>query len=150
MDVILLEKVDNLGNLGEKVAVKPGYARNFLIPTGKAKFATEANIAEFEAKRADLEKQAAEATASAEARKAKIEGLGTVKMIAKAGTEGKLFGSIGPREVAEAITAAGADVEKKEVRMPEGPVRTVGEFPIGLHLHSDVDLEITLAVEAEE
>jgi len=149
MDVILMKKVENLGSLGDKVSVKPGYARNYLIPTGRAKFATAANIAEFEAMRAELEKQAAEALAQAQARKAKAESLVLV-LKAQAGTEGKLFGSIGPREIADAINAAGLEVEKKEVRMPEGPIRTIGDFEIGLHLHSDIDLTLTVKVEAEE
>jgi large subunit ribosomal protein L9 len=149
MDVILMEKVDNLGDLGEKVSVKPGFARNYLVPSGKAKFATAANLAEFEARRAELEKIAAEAKAVAEERKAKAEGL-SVKIVGKAGTEGKLFGSIGPREVAEAITAAGLEVEKKEIRMPEGPIRVVGMYDVGLHLHTDVDVTLTITVDAEE
>ena len=122
-----MEKVENLGDLGEKVSVKSGFARDFLVPKGKAKFATAENVAEFEARRAELEKIAAETLAAAEQRKAKAEDLKVV-ITGKAGTEGKLFGSIGPREIAEAITAAGLEVEKKEVRMPEGPIRTVGEF----------------------
>lgn len=144
-----MEKVDNLGDLGEKVSVKPGFARNYLVPSGKAKFATAANVAEFEARRADLEKLAAEAKAEAEERKAKAEGLKIV-IVGKAGTEGKLFGSIGPREVADAITAAGLEVEKKEIRMPEGPIRTVGMYDVVLHLHADVDVELSITVDAEE
>ena len=149
MDVILMEKVENLGDLGEKVSVKPGFARNYLVPAGKAKFATAANLAEFEATRAELEKNAAEAVLAAEQRKARAEGLKVV-IAGKAGTEGKLFGSIGPREVAEAVTQAGLEVEKKEIRMPEGPIRTVGEFTIGLHLHTDINVNIVITVEAEE
>lgn len=144
-----MEKVDNLGNLGEKVSVKSGYARNFLVPTGKAKFATPDNLAAFEAMRAELEKNAAETLAAAEERRAAVAGLSLV-IAGKAGTEGKLFGSIGPREIADAITAAGVPVEKKEVRMPAGPLRTLGEFEIGLHFHSDVNLNVTVKVEAEE
>lgn len=149
MDVILLEKVENLGDLGEKVSVKPGFARNFLVPAGKAKFATAANLAEFEALRAELEKSAAEALATAEARKVKAEEI-TLLITTKAGTEGKLFGSIGPREIADAISAQGVEIEKKEVRMPEGPIRAIGEFEIGVHFHTDVDLTMTVKVEAEE
>jgi len=149
MNVILMEKVDNLGDLGEKVSVKSGYARNFLVPTGKAKFATADNLAAFETMRAELEKNAAEATATAEARKTAVEALSLV-IAGKAGTEGKLFGSIGPREIADVITAAGVAVEKKEVRMPEGPLRALGEFEISLHFHTDVNLSITVKVEAEE
>ena len=144
-----MEKVENLGDLGEKVSVKPGFARNYLVPAGKAKFATAANLAEFEATRAELEKNAAEAVLAAEQRKARAEGLKVV-IAGKAGTEGKLFGSIGPREVAEAVTQAGLEVEKKEIRMPEGPIRTVGEFTIGLHLHTDINVDIVITVEAEE
>ena len=144
-----MEKVENLGDLGEKVSVKPGFARNYLVPSGKAKFATAANLAEFEAKREELQKNAAEAVALAEERKAKLEALNVV-ITGKAGTEGKLFGSIGPREVADAITAAGLEVEKKEIRMPEGPIRTVGESEVGLHLHTDVNVNVKITVNAED
>lgn len=144
-----MEKVENLGDLGEKVSVKPGFARNYLVPAGKAKFATAANLAKFEATRAELEKNAAEAILAAEQRKARAEGLKVV-IAGKAGTEGKLFGSIGPREIAEAVTQAGLEVEKKEIRMPEGPIRTLGEFTIGLHLHTDINVDIVITVEAEE
>lgn len=144
-----MEKVENLGDLGEKVSVKPGFARNYLVPAGKAKFATAANLAEFEATRAELEKNAAEALLAAEQRKARAEGLKVV-IESKAGTEGKLFGSIGPREIAEAVTQAGLEVEKKEIRMPEGPIRTVGEFTVGLHLHTDINVDVVITVEAEE
>lgn len=144
-----MEKVANLGDLGEKVSVKSGFARNFLVPTGKAKFATAQNLADFEALRAELEKNAAEAMAVAEQRKAKADELKLV-ISSQAGTEGKLFGSIGPREIAEVIVAAGMEIEKKEIRMPEGPIRTVGEFEIGLHLHTDIDVSVTVTVEAEE
>jgi large subunit ribosomal protein L9 len=149
MDVILMEKVDNLGDLGEKVSVKSGFARNYLVPSGKAKFATAANLAEFEARRAELEKLAADALAEAQERKAKADGL-KVTIMGKAGNEGKLFGSIGPREVAEAITAAGLEVEKKEIRMPEGPIRTIGMYDIDLHFHTDVDVTLSITVDAEE
>ena len=144
-----MEKVANLGDLGEKVSVKSGFARNFLVPTGKAKFATAQNLADFEALRAELEKNAADAMAVAEQRKTKAAELKLV-LSGQAGTEGKLFGSIGPREIAEAITAAGMEIEKKEIRMPEGPIRTIGEFEIGLHLHTDIDVSVTVTVEAEE
>ena len=144
-----MEKVENLGDLGEKVSVKPGFARNYLVPSGKAKFATAANLAEFEAKREELQKNAAEAVALAEERKAKLEALNVV-ITGKAGTERKLFGSIGPREVADAIAAAGLEVEKKEIRMPEGPIRTVGEFEVGLHLHTDVNVNVKITVNAED
>jgi large subunit ribosomal protein L9 len=149
MEVILLEKVENLGGLGDKVSVKAGFARNYLVPSGKAKFATKANIEEFEARRAELEKQAAEALETAEERKSKIEGMSLV-IKAKAGSEGKLFGSISTKEIADAITAQGVAVEKREIRMPEGPLRTIGDFTIGLHLHTDIDVDINVTVEAEE
>lgn len=149
MEVILLEKVENLGSLGDKVAVRAGYARNYLIPGGKAKYATAANIAEFEARRAELEKAAAEALATAEARAAKLNGM-TVEIGAHAGSEGKLFGSVGTGEIAEAVTAAGVAVEKREVRMPEGAIRAAGEYQITFHLHTDVDAEITVNVVANE
>jgi len=148
MEVILLEKVENLGNLGDKVNVKPGYGRNFLIPGGKATAATAANVAAFEARRAELEKTAAEAKATAESRKTALEGV-SITIQSKAGDEGKLFGSIGPADIAEAVTAAGVDIEKKEVRMPEGPIRMVGEFEVGFHLHTDVDTNLTIVIEAE-
>jgi large subunit ribosomal protein L9 len=148
MQVILLEKVENLGNLGDKVNVKPGYGRNFLIPGGKATAATAANIEAFEARRAELEKNAADARAQAESRKAALEDV-TVTLKAKAGEEGKLFGSIGPADIADAVTAAGVAIEKKEVRMPEGPIRMVGEFEVGIHLHTDVNTSLQVTVEAE-
>ncbi len=148
MEVILLEKVENLGNLGDKVNVKPGYGRNYLIPMGKAKPATEANIAEFEARRAELEKAAKEALDAATARKEALEAL-SITITAKAGDEGKLFGSIGPIDIAEAVVSAGVQVEKKEVRMPEGPIRMIGEYDITFHLHTDVDAAIKVIVEAE-
>lgn len=148
MEVILLGKVENLGNLGDVVKVRNGYARNFLIPYGKAKSATKANVAEFEARRAELEKAAAEALAAAQARAAKLEGA-AVTIAGRAGTEGKLFGSVGTAEVADALTAAGLTVEKREVRMPNGPLRAVGEFDIELHLHSDVNANVKVTVVAE-
>ncbi len=150
MNVILLEKVESLGNLGDKVTVKSGYARNFLLPTGKAKPATAANLAEFEAMRAELERQAAEALATAEARRAEIEAIGAVTLFSKAGAEGRLFGSVGPRQIADAMTVAGVEVERKAVRMPEGPIRLVGQYQIGLRLHTDVEVNVMLEVEAGE
>ena len=148
MEVILLEKVENLGNLGDRVNVRPGYGRNYLIPTGKATAATPENIKAFEERRAELEKQAAEALAAAEARRAQLEGL-TVTITAKAGDEGKLFGSVGTADIAEAVTGAGVAIEKREVRMPEGPIRVTGEYQIELHLHTDVDASVKVVVEAE-
>ncbi|OBS08730.1 50S ribosomal protein L9 [Acidihalobacter prosperus] len=148
MEIILLDKVENLGGLGDKVKVKSGYARNFLIPTGKAKYATPANIAEFEARRAELEKIAAEAKAAAEARRAKIEGM-EITLTALAGAEGKLFGSIGTQDIAEAVSAAGVEIERKEVRLPEGALRQVGEYEVELHLHSDVNVAIKVVINGE-
>ncbi|MEW6692156.1 MAG: 50S ribosomal protein L9 [Pseudomonadota bacterium] len=148
MEVILLSKVENLGNLGDVVKVRNGYARNFLIPYGKAKAATKANVAEFEARRAELEKAAAEALAAAQARAAQLEGV-SVTIAGKAGTEGKLFGSIGTAEIADALTAAGHAVEKREVRLPTGPLRAVGEYDIELHLHTDVNTTVKVNVIAE-
>lgn len=149
MEVILLEKVENLGNLGDKVRVRAGYARNYLLPQGKAKFATEANLAEFEARRAELEKAAAEALSVAEARSEKLEAM-TVTVTAKAGGEGKLFGSVGPADIADAVTAAGGELEKREVRMPDGPLRVVGEYEIALQLHTDVKATLKVVVVGEE
>jgi large subunit ribosomal protein L9 len=149
MEVILLQKVDNLGNLGDKVKVKPGYGRNFLIPQGKAKAATALNLAEFEQRRAELEKAAADHFTSANARRAELEGK-SVTINAKAGQEGKLFGSVGTVDIAEAFTAAGFKIERKEVRMPQGPIRVAGEHKVELHLHTDVNVEVTVVVVAEE
>jgi large subunit ribosomal protein L9 len=148
MDVILLEKVENLGNLGDKVKVRSGYGRNFLIPKGKAKPATAENIKYFEERRAELEKTAAEAVAAAEARKAQLEGL-TITINAKAGDEGKLFGSVGTADIAEAITQAGVAVERHEVRLPEGALRAIGEYEIELHLHTDVNASVKVVVAPE-
>lgn len=148
MEVILLEKVENLGNLGDKVKVRAGYGRNFLVPTGKATPATEENVAAFEARRAELEKQAAEALAAAETRRDALKDM-VVTIKSKAGDEGKLFGSIGASDIADAVVAAGVDVERKEVRLPEGPLRMTGEYEISFHLHTDVDASIKVIVEAE-
>lgn len=148
MEIILLDKVENLGGLGDKVKVKSGYARNYLIPTGKAKYATPANIAEFEARRAELEKIAAESKAAAEARRSELEGM-TVTLTALAGAEGKLFGSIGTQDIADAVTAAGVKLERREVRLPEGALRQVGEYEVEVHLHSDVNAVVKVVVNAE-
>ena len=148
MEVILLEKVANLGSLGDKVKVKSGYGRNFLLPYGKAVPATADNVKAFEERRAELEKAAAEKLAAAQARGEALEGA-SVTVSSKAGEEGKLFGSIGVRDIADAITATGTEVEKSEVRLPEGPLRLVGEYEIELQLHSDVSVSINLAVVAE-
>ncbi len=147
MDVILLEKVGGLGNLGDKVRVKGGFGRNFLIPYGKAVSATTSNVARFEAQRAELERGAAERLAAAQARAEKLAGL-KVTISANAGDEGKLFGSIGTRDVADAVTAAGHEIGKHEVRMPNGVIRAIGEVEIDLQLHSDVTTTITVAVVA--
>lgn len=149
MEVILLQKVENLGNLGDKVKVRAGYGRNFLIPHGKAKPATAANIAEFEKRRAELEKHASEMLSVAEQRKAGLDGK-SITINAKAGQEGKLFGSVGTVDIAEALTAAGLKVERKEVRMPQGPIRVAGEHKVEIHLHTDVNVEVTITVVAEE
>ena len=149
MEVILLEKVENLGNLGDKVAVRSGYARNFLVPSGKAKYATAENIAEFEARRAELEKAAAEALSAAQARGEKLDGM-EITITVKSGSEGKLFGSVGTIDIAEAVTAAGVELAKREVRLPEGVIRMAGEYEIALHLHSDVDASIKLTIVGEE
>ncbi len=148
MEVILLEKIANLGDLGEKVNIKAGYGRNYLIPQGKAVAATEEKIKEFEARRAELEKQAAEKLAAAEARAEAIKKL-EITITHKAGEEGKLFGSIGTHDIAEAITSAGSAVEKSEVRMPDGVIRQVGEYEIDINLHSDVVVTVPVKVEAE-
>lgn len=150
MEVILLEKVANFGGLGDKINVKSGFARNFLIPSGKAKPATPANIEEFEARRAELEKVASDTLTAAEARKAAVDALGPITIKANAGNEGKLFGSIGTHDIVEAVAAAGVPIEKKEVRLPQGALREVGEYNIDLHFHIDVDVKIQLLIEAEE
>jgi large subunit ribosomal protein L9 len=148
MQIILLEKVANLGELGEQVTVKPGYARNFLFPQNKAVPATKANVEQFEARRAELEKAAAEKLAEANARKEKIEGI-ELSVAVRAGDEGKLFGSLGNRDIAELATEAGVELSKSEVRLPEGPIRTVGEFDVAIHLHAEVNAVLKLHVVAE-
>lgn len=148
MEVILLEKSRNLGNLGDKVNVKSGYARNYLIPFSKAVPATGANLEEFESRRVELEKQAAASLLEAEARMEKLAAL-EVTIASKAGDEGKLFGSIGPRDVSDAVTAAGVAVEKKEVRMPEGPLRQTGEFDVSIQVHSDVTGTVKVVIVEE-
>lgn len=149
MEVILLEKIENLGSIGDLVTVKPGYGRNFLLPKGKAKLATAANLKEFEALRAELEKKAAAELAEAQDRAGKIAAA-ELTIAAKAGGEGKLFGSIGTIDIAEAFSAQGIAVERAEVRLPDGPIREAGEHEISLHLHSDVDVDIKIHVVAEE
>ena len=148
MELILLQKVTNLGVLGDKVDVKPGYGRNFLVPQGKAVPATAANVAEFEAKRADYEAKAKAVHDDAESRAAKLEGA-SVTITANAATEGKLFGSVGPRDIADAFTAAGLPLEKSEVIMGEGALRNVGEYEIVVKLHADVQTTVKVVVQAE-
>lgn len=149
MEVILLQKIANLGNIGDRVKVKPGFGRNYLLPGGKATLATAENIAKFESRRAELEAKAAADLGSAKNRAAALEGF-ALSITAKAGSEGKLFGSIGTTDVAEACAKAGHAIERSEVRLPNGPIRTVGEHAISLHLHSDFDVPVILTVVAEE
>jgi large subunit ribosomal protein L9 len=148
MQVILLEKVVNLGNLGEVVKVKDGFARNFLIPQRKARRATATAIAEFEAKRADLEKAAAAKLAEAQAQGEKLNGL-TVQISQKAGVDGRLFGSVTNFDIAEALGKQGFAVEKAAIRMPAGPLKTVGDHPVSVALHTDVVVEVTISVLGE-
>lgn len=148
MEVILLEKIGKLGNVGDKVSVKAGFGRNFLLPQGKALPANAANLEAFESRRAELEAAASEKKAEAEARAEKLADM-TFTLAAKAGDEGKLFGSIGTRDIADAITAAGVEVSKAEVRLPEGAIRELGEFDIDLQLHSEVTQQIKFVIEAE-
>ena len=145
MNVILLENVENLGNIGDLVKVKPGYGRNYLLPQGKAALATPENMKEIEARRAELEKAAAEELAAARARAGTIEGMELV-IQANAGPEGKLFGSVGPIDIADAFEKVQVEVERSEVRMPEGPIQELGEFTVGVHLHPEVDVDITVRV----
>lgn len=148
MQVLLLEKVTNLGNLGDAVSVRAGYGRNYLIPRGKAVPATAANRAKFDARRADLEKASAENLAAAQARREKLNSM-VVTLSSKAGDEGKLFGSIGTSDIADAVSKAGVAIKKQEVRMPAGPIRNVGDVEIEIHLHPDVDARITIRVVPE-
>lgn len=149
MQVILLEKVANLGALGDIVRVKDGYGRNYLIPQGKAKRATEANIAEFAAKRAELEKRQAEILAAAQARAEKLAGY-MLQITQKAGVDGRLFGSVTNHDIAEALNAQGFEVNKSEIRMPNGPLKAVGDHPVSVALHSDVVVDITVSVLGEQ
>jgi large subunit ribosomal protein L9 len=148
MEVILLEKVDNLGSLGDKVNVKGGYGRNYLIPTGKATLATPANVARFEERRAELERLSGDALISAKARRDVLEGL-QVTIAAKAGDEGRLFGSVGTTDIVPALAEAGHAIERHEVRLPEGAFRVIGEYEVNLHLHADVDATIRVIVAPE-
>ena len=149
MQVILLEKIHHLGDLGSKVSVKPGYARNFLFPKEKAVPATADNLSHFEARRAELEKAAQAALQAAQKRATTLEQT-TITIGAKAGDEGKLFGSVGTREIAEAITAAGVSITKSEVRLPEGAIRQIGEHAVSLQLHSDVTVQVKINIVPSE
>ena len=149
MEIILLQKVDNVGGIGDLVRVKSGYARNYLIPQGKATLATPENKAKFELRRAELEAKAAAEVAAAQARAKKLEGL-VLKIEMQAGAEGKLFGSVGTVDIAEAIAKQGVEVERSEIRLPDGPLRSVGDHQVVLHLHTDVNVEIKIVIEAAE
>lgn len=149
MELILLQKVKNLGNLGDKVRVKPGYGRNYLVPQGKAVAATDANLGEFEKRRTEYEAKANSVLSAAETRKAALEGA-SVTIKANASPEGKLFGSVGPRDIAEAFSANGHPLEKSEVVMGEGPLRHTGEFEIHIHLHADVHTTVKVVVTSED
>ena len=149
MDVILLQKVANLGGIGDRVKVKSGYGRNYLLPSGRATLATAANVARFEARRAELEKLAGEELHSAQQRAESLKDF-RLTITAKAGTEGKLFGSVGTNDIAEGCTAAGHKVSRSEVRLPNGPIRAVGEHQVTVHLHTDVEVTLTVIIVAEE
>jgi large subunit ribosomal protein L9 len=149
MNVILLQKVANLGNIGDRVKVKSGFGRNFLLPQGKATVATPDNIAKFEARRTELEKLAREQLSSAEERAAAMKDF-HLRITAKAGAEGKLFGSVGTSDIAEACSREGFNVARSEVRLPTGPLRMVGEHVVSLHLHADIDVALPVTIVAEE
>jgi len=149
MQVILLQKVANLGNIGDRVKVRSGYGRNYLLPQGKATLATPENVARFEERRAELERLAREHLTSAGERAAAMKDF-KLTIHAKAGTEGKLFGSIGTADIAEACTQVGFRVERSEVRLPTGPLRTLGEHSLNLHLHADVDVPLAVSIVPEE
>ncbi len=149
MNVILLDNVENLGSIGDLVTVKPGYGRNYLLPSGKAALATRENIAEIDARRADLEKHAAEELGAARARAELVQGMELV-ISANVGAEGKLFGSVGPIDIAEAFSKVNVEVARSEIRMPDGPIHEVGEFVIGLHLHPEINVDINIRVVTEE
>ena len=150
MEVILLEKLGKLGNIGDIANVKAGYGRNYLIPQGKALYATKANLEEFETRRADLEAAAANKMEKAQIRANKLAEIASVTITANAGDEGKLFGSVGTREIEEAVNNAGGEISKSEINMPEGAIRNIGEFTVEIHLHTDVTQPITVIVEAEK
>ena len=149
MEVILLENLGKLGSIGDKAKVKAGYGRNYLVPQGKAVFATEKNLADFELRRADLEAAAAAKLAEANARAAKVTEIGSLTITAIAGDEGKLFGSVGTRELEDALNVAGAEVSKSEINLPEGALRNVGEYSVEVQLHTEVTASITVVIEAE-
>ncbi len=149
MNVILLESVENLGGIGDLVKVKPGYGRNYLLPQGKAALATPENMKAIEARRAELEKAAAEELAKARERAKSFDGVEVV-VKANAGSEGKLFGSVGPVDITEALAEIQVEVERSEIRMPEGPIGEIGEYQVGIHLHSEVNAEITVRVVGAE
>jgi large subunit ribosomal protein L9 len=149
MDIILLQKVANLGNIGDRVKVKSGYGRNFLLPKGKATLATPENVAKFEARRAEFEKTARAELESAQARAKKLEGF-KLTITAKAGGEGKLFGSVGTSDIADGLKKAGHEIERSEVRLPNGPIRLAGEHTVQLHLHTDVTVDVPVVIVGEE
>jgi large subunit ribosomal protein L9 len=149
MNVILLDNIENLGGIGDLVSVKAGYGRNFLLPKGKAALATKENIAEFEARRADLEKAAALELAAAKEREALIQGMELV-ITANVGPEGKLFGSVGPIDISEAFSKVGVEARRSEIRMPEGPIHEVGEYKVSVHLHTEINVEVAVNVVAED
>ena len=149
MNVILLDNVENLGSIGDLVRVKPGYGRNFLLPSGKAALATKANMAEIEARRTELEKHAAEELAEAKARAELVQGMELI-IPANVGAEGKLFGSVGPIDIADAFSKVGVEIARSEIRMPAGPIHEVGDFVVGLHLHVDINVDVAVKVIAEE
>jgi large subunit ribosomal protein L9 len=149
MEVILLENIGNLGGLGDKVDVKAGFGRNYLIPQGKAVPATEGNSAEFETRRAELEAAAADTLGAAQARAEQINAVGLISIGANAGEEGKLFGSVGTRDIAEAVTAAGCEIDKSEVRLPEGALRDLGEYEVAVQVHGEVTAMVVIAVVPE-
>jgi len=148
MEIILLEKIRNLGNLGDQVDVKGGYARNFLLPAGKAVVANEANKAEFDAKRAELEAAQNDLLATAESRRAQLENI-KIEIKSRASDEGKLFGSVGPKEIADALEAAGASISRSEVLLPDGPIKELGDFKVFIALHPEVSVSVEISVTPE-
>ena len=148
MEIILLEKIANLGNLGDKVIVKPGYGRNFLIPKGKAVRASAAKLAEFEQRRAELEQKAAASLSAAQARAEALANL-NITIAQKAGEEGRLYGSVGVKDIADAVTAAGVELQRNEVRLPTGPIRHTGDYQVKLHIHADLDAVVNVKIVGE-